>query len=287
MFGYIRIDKPECKIREYEYYRAVYCGLCRSLGRCGGVCARLTLTYDFTFFALLHMAISGEKPAFCKRRCLAHPMFRHAEVKSNASLDFAARASLLLSYHKVLDDIADEKGKKRLRARLVRPWLAPMRRRAGKGYLALEDRMVACLNALSELEKDPPHSLDRPAKLFGDMMAALFAYSFEGERAKIASAVGRAIGTWVYLVDALDDFEEDARLGRYNPLVLVYGKEPLNDAAREQVRFALDSAVAEASAALELIDFPDRDLRALADNILALGMPRAVRNILEKGETLR
>ena len=53
MFGYIRLNKPECKIREYEYYRAVYCGLCRMLGKCTGQCSRLMLSYDMTFMALV------------------------------------------------------------------------------------------------------------------------------------------------------------------------------------------------------------------------------------------
>ena len=37
MFGYVTANKPEMKIREYEYYRGVYCGLCRALGKCGGI----------------------------------------------------------------------------------------------------------------------------------------------------------------------------------------------------------------------------------------------------------
>ena len=30
MFGYININQPELKIREYTRYRGFYCGLCRS-----------------------------------------------------------------------------------------------------------------------------------------------------------------------------------------------------------------------------------------------------------------
>ena len=33
MFGYVEIDKPELKIREYELFRSYYCSLCKSLGR--------------------------------------------------------------------------------------------------------------------------------------------------------------------------------------------------------------------------------------------------------------
>ena len=31
MYGYIQICKPELKFREFDEYRAYYCGLCRRL----------------------------------------------------------------------------------------------------------------------------------------------------------------------------------------------------------------------------------------------------------------
>ena len=49
MFGYLQIDKAELKVREYEAYKAVYCGLCRQLGRDYSFLTRLALSYDCTF----------------------------------------------------------------------------------------------------------------------------------------------------------------------------------------------------------------------------------------------
>lgn len=282
MFGYVKIDKPECRIREYEYYRGVYCGLCRALGRCGGVCARLTLTYDFTFLALVRMALAGEKPRFGKKRCIAHPIVRHTEAAQNDSLAHCARASLMLSYHKLRDDVADEKGMKRARARCLSPFLRGMSRRAAKGYAALDEAVAARLSALSVLEKDPPLSLDRPALAFGEVAADILAFGLEGEAARVARVVGTAVGKWVYLIDALDDFDEDIRQGRYNPIAFVYGKETLSGEARETIGLALDACLAEASAALDLVDFPDGDMRALTENILHFGMPLAAKNLIEK-----
>ncbi|MGN1118468.1 MAG: DUF5685 family protein, partial [Acutalibacteraceae bacterium] len=42
MIGYVRVYKPEMKIKHYEEYRAVYCSLCRILGKRYGLIARLT-----------------------------------------------------------------------------------------------------------------------------------------------------------------------------------------------------------------------------------------------------
>ena len=52
MFGYVRIYKPELKIKDYEIYKAAYCSVCRALGRHYGVIARGLLSYDATFLFL-------------------------------------------------------------------------------------------------------------------------------------------------------------------------------------------------------------------------------------------
>ena len=57
MFGYIKPFQPELKVREAEDYKAIYCGLCKELGRSYGIFARMTLSYDFAFMAMLFMQV--------------------------------------------------------------------------------------------------------------------------------------------------------------------------------------------------------------------------------------
>ena len=280
MFGYVRIYKPECRFREYEYYRGVYCGVCRALGKCGGACARLTLSYDAAFLALVRMALEGETPHFAKKRCLAHPLRRHTEALPTAATELSARASLILTYYKNKDDQKDEKGRRRFVAWLLSPALGRMSRRATKEYEALEQRIRASLEALWAFESAPTLSLDRPAALFGETLGEILSFGLADEKEKIARATGRAIGKWVYLVDALDDREDDLRLGRYNPIVFIWGDKPT--AGNEAIALALDACLAEAEAALDLIDFPNDDMKALAENVLRFGMPSEQDKIMKK-----
>ena len=55
MFGYVKACTPELKIKEFETYKAVYCSLCKKLGKSYGILSRFTLSYDFTFLAILNM----------------------------------------------------------------------------------------------------------------------------------------------------------------------------------------------------------------------------------------
>ena len=62
MFGYVKPDKPELKIKDYETYKAIYCSLCRTLGKEYGLLARFLLTYDAAFYALLKKSVLQSKP---------------------------------------------------------------------------------------------------------------------------------------------------------------------------------------------------------------------------------
>lgn len=53
MFGYVTVNKPELKIREFEEYQSWYCGLCRELSQRYGKPGQITLSYDMTFLIMV------------------------------------------------------------------------------------------------------------------------------------------------------------------------------------------------------------------------------------------
>ena len=282
MFGYVKADKPEMKIREYEYYRGVYCGLCLSLGKCGGQCARMTLSYDFAFMALVRMAILGVTPKFRSRRCIAHPFKKRSMAEPNDSLTYCAAASLLLSYRKIKDDICDEKGGKRLKALAARPALSIMKRGSSKKYRDLENEIAARLAELSDYEKSEAEpSLDAPAEIFGELLAIIMSYGLEGGGKRIAEKIGRHLGKWIYIVDACDDYFEDVKRGRYNPVANAYGKNGLEEGEKAGLKNSLTYELMEAEKGFDLIDYPGRDAREVISNIIYLGMPSVAAKVID------
>ena len=285
MFGYVRADKPEMRLREYEYYRGVYCGLCRALGKCGGQCARMTLSYDFAFMALVRMAIEESTPTFKARRCAVHPAKKRPMAEINGTLEFCAAASLLLSYHKIKDDISDEKGGKKLRACLVKPFFSMMKRKPSKKYYELEEKLARRLAELSEYEKNSTEpSVDRPAEIFGSLLSDIMAEGLDGGRGKIARKIGKHIGKWIYIIDAIDDYEEDVKRGRFNPIASACGSGGLSENARNGLETALTHKLMEAEKAFDLIDYPDKDVKEIISNIIYLGMPAESKKVLAQTE---
>ena len=282
MFGYVKTYTPELKVAEYEYYRAAYCGLCRSMGKCTGQCSRMTLSYDFAFLALIRLALTKEEISFERSRCIAHPLRRRKMMKTNEQLNYCAYAAALLSYHKLADDISDERGAKRALAVLSRPILSGGRRKALKrgDYSELDRTVSEKLSELTAFERSGEASVDTPAAIFGDILSKITSFGLVGNEAAIARKIGWHVGRWIYIADAIDDHTEDVEKNRYNPLALLYGKE-LSDKEKNLLDTALKNELCDAESALDLIDFEDnKTLENIIRNIFYLGMPHTVKRVL-------
>jgi hypothetical protein len=290
MLGYVRTDTPELRVRDQECYRALYCGLCRHMGKCTGQCSRMSLSYDFVFLAAFRLSLLNEEITLKKARCLVHPLRRRLTVTDSPTLSYCSDASAILTYHKCRDDVNDETGFKRLRARVVSRFFSSGYRRAKKRHPELDSTVRACLEELRQYEKDAsaPPSADTPASMFGNLMAAVCSEGLQGADQKIAAQFGRAIGHWIYLIDAADDYRKDLKSGSFNPFVRLFGNEMTEENA-ESVKISLKKYLTDAENAFVLIDhFPTGEIKEILCNILYLGLPSTADRILNqtwKGET--
>ena len=281
MFGYIKTQSSDLRLRDYECYRACYCGLCRTMGSCTGQCSRLSLSYDFAFLAVLRLSLTGEKPEVKKIRCPIHPLHRRRAMKKCPQLVYCADASALLTAGKLADDLADEHGFRKLRAWLAKLFFSRATKRARKRRPELALEISEALFRLRECENsDTAGSADEPAAIFGELMRAVFSNGLEGDAARIAGSLGDAVGRWIYFTDAADDFEKDKKKKRFNPFLRTFGESP-TEKDWESVRISLGATLAGAQRAFELIDaYPYPELREVLANALYIGMPRTVDHIL-------
>ena len=224
------------------------------------------------FALLVRMAISGTEPEFETGRCALHPFKKRVFMELNPELRFTAYASSLLSYEKLTDDIRDEKGVKKATARVARAFLSGASKRARAELPELSERLSVGLYELSALEAKKEPSVDIPADLFGNIMAEIISYGYEGPNKKIASEIGAHAGRWVYIVDALDDCEQDLKKGRYNPFLMLYGAPP-SEAQKELLPDILNAELIFIGNAMDLIDRGGRrDLFEILENIVGYGM---------------
>lgn len=272
MFGYVRPFRPELKCKEFDLYRATYCGLCRCLRRRYGLVAPLLLNFDFTFLALL-LWEPEERFIPCRGRCCANPLRKLPMCPDSGALELAADESVILAWWKLRDSVQDESFLRGLPARALGAALQPAYRKAARRRPEFNRTVQSCLAELSRLEREGCPSLDRTADAFARLLQD--AAPREGPRGRVLSQLLYHLGRWIYLADARDDLEEDKLAGRYNPVCVRYG--PAGDDTA--LRLTMDHSLVQMGAALSLGDFGCRT--TLLENIVYLGLPLVERAVFD------
>lgn len=220
MFGYIVVNQPELRIREWEMYHSYYCGLCRILKEKYGRVGQVTLSYDMTFILMLLSGLYDPETVCGKSRCIMHPGKKH-EYRCNELTEYVADMNVLLTEYKCLDDWKDDR--KRLRLLMAR-MLAHRTGESRRRYSQKLEQIAAAMEELSRAEEQGVTDLDYMAGCFGQVMAQIVICR-EDEWKDNLYRFGFYLGKFVYLLDAYEDLEEDMEKGRYNPLKERY-KEP-------------------------------------------------------------
>ena len=113
MFGYIIVNKPEMKFREFDVYHGYYCGLCKKLKQHYGKFGQITLSYDMTFVLMVLTSLYEPETTRSKERCITHPFQKH-DTRVNDITDYVAHMNILLTYYKCKDDWNDDRKLKQL-----------------------------------------------------------------------------------------------------------------------------------------------------------------------------
>lgn len=271
LFGYVKPFVPDLYVREFELYKAIYCGICREMRRKTGLLSSATLSYDMVFLAIARMAAADEKLETARCRCTVNPFRRRNMIVNSPSIEYSAKASALLCYHKLRDDIADERGAKKLAAALALPFA---RRAAKKAELEeLGEKIGYCLDRLSEIESKRVASVDEPADAFGELLGEVFAFGADREAADHLYDVGFHLGRFIYAADAAEDWGEDIAMGKYNPFALLYGDDFENETYRREIHGVLIYSASLAAEALDRLDLSGKDAaRNILMNTLCSGL---------------
>ena len=279
MFGYVKPREGDLLVREWEFYRAAYCGLCRRMKAKTGALSTCSLSYDFVFYALCGMQVLDGNVSLRTCRCAAHPCRGRTCLGENAALDLAARGAAVLSYEKLRDDRQDERGWRRFLAALALP---SFRRAAKKADLPLlQEEAEELLRELSQIEKERTPSLDAPADLFGKMLACLFLTEAPEEHRPTLRAIGYHLGKFIYILDALDDEKEDRRRGSYNPFVLLY-PDGMTREDEEAAKIGLLLELESLGDAVEDLPEGSVHVKNIIQNTVYLGLPDRMDAVLRE-----
>lgn len=276
MLGYVTIAKGELKIKEYDIYQGYYCGICKAIGKRCGQLPRLNLSYDSVFLAMVLAALEDGKEEIEQQHCIVHPIKKKPVVLNEAAIDYAADVMVILAYHKFLDDWHDDRSAVGFVGKSA---LAGAYKKLAARYPKVCNSVEGALKVLSALEAEQCGKLDLVADAFADVMEALFTGYFREDadtaNQRILCQMGRWLGRWIYVIDALDDYPKDLEKNAYNPLI--YRKNNL-----EGIGDLLYNYLAEIVNAYDLLQIKRNS--GIIENILLMGMRQRTDAILKERE---
>lgn len=212
MFGYVMANIRELDKATRIRYGSVYCGICHSIRDSASNRARMMLSYDMAFLAILLSSLYEPEEKCLPNRCLIHPCTKRPRVDSEY-VRYAADMNVALGYYKCRDDENDEgKRSARVMAGILEKDMPKLREKWPRQCDAIEK----CLQRLSALEQENCPNPDAPAGCFGELMGELLVYR-EDLWASTLREMGKALGRYIYLADAATDYRRDTKKSQYNP----------------------------------------------------------------------
>ena len=277
MFGYVRACKSEMRIKEFEMYKTVYCSLCKELGKTYGPFARLTLSYDFTFLTLLNMSL---KKDFCgteRKLCKCNPLKKCTYLKEGRDLEMPAAAAMIMLYFKLLDNISDEKGLKKIGFIIIKPFFKGAYKKAKKNYPNIDRIVGEYISEQQSLEKELCSSIDKAADPTAKALSQIFALCSDNEKdQRVLNRMGYCLGRYIYLLDAFCDLNDDIKKGSYNPLK--FSNESYEE-KKQMIIAQLNICISQTAAAMELLNV--EKFKNILDNIVFLGLEDTMKKELK------
>ena len=307
MFGYVKPDTPYLYIKDDTLYKSLYCAVCKSIGKRCGQRARLGLTYDIAFMSALIHNVTGVDVKIEKKRCIAHPLISRPIASTDEITDICACINVALAYYKIEDDIIDGNG-----GNVKKLFFKKGNRKVEKRYPEIGVIIRKRYLELREKEKAQCDGIDEVSEPFAQMMVELGGFAVNAYAGKtlidknpteknladknptdknISEKSRRGLdsllyylGKWIYLIDALDDYDKDIKEKNYNPIYYSFGKisdfKTLIRSRGEDLSFLFSDIFSGLKEAFSDIEFKFDS--ALLGNIILRGIPTVTSKTFNK-----
>lgn len=284
MFGYVTPCKMELKIKDYEKFKAYYCGLCRSIKMNIGDIPRLSLNYDMTFLAILLDSLYENKTTYSKQVCSFHLFKKKIIVNENNCLRYAAFCNVILSYYKFLDNVKDDASiKSKIFCMFFKNYIrnTPLDL---KEHLTHIENELSKLNSL-ESSNDDNKSIDSISHPFAELTGFILCSYKNDENKNNLYWLGYNLGKWIYIIDAWDDLEKDIKNNKFNAINACFNKENLDYEAfskkiERQIDFILVSCASKCLSILNKL--PLNKNVDLLYNILQFGLMEKMDKVFKR-----
>lgn len=278
MFGYVKTDTPNMYVKDTVLYKAMYCGLCKGIGKTCGIKGRFVLNYDLTFLSVLVHNVLGEDVKIEKEHCILHTIRKRPIAQFDLVTGRIAALNVILAYYKVCDDVIDSK-----KGKITKSILSSSYKKALKIEPKLDEIVCKRYDELRKLESEGCSSIDIVSDCFANMIKDIM-IELTGDKSTLQLLeLSYNLGKWIYLIDALDDFDKDKKKNEYNVFINSYpevnNKEELLDKYKQDVVCVFGNVLCEIEMLAKQIDYQFN--HDLTDNVLLRGLKEQTKHVME------
>ncbi|MCQ2056432.1 MAG: DUF5685 family protein [archaeon] len=217
MFGYIIPIENELSLSQKATYRNYYCETCHHLKEKYGYMSTLTVNYEMTFATIFFDSILHKNELFHKQKKARFCIFGHSVCDKKLMHELAAYTVLAIN-NSLIDDREDNTHF--LRTKLA---LLCLNRAIVKAKKEFPKYDVLILNGYKKLRKaelmkesDPLIMGAYSAQSMLDVFSLMLGSKFSDGLYKLF----KSLGIWIYIMDAIEDLDEDDSRGTYNPFLI-------------------------------------------------------------------
>lgn len=277
MFGYVKGDTPNMYVKDTVLYKALYCGLCKGIGKTCGTKARFALSYDLAFLSALIHNVRGIDVKVEKEHCIIHPIVKRPIASVTPLTERIAILNVILAYYKAEDAIEDKENGKFKKAIFKSSY-----KKAKKREPIFDEIVKKRYEELRKIEKENCDSIDISADPFGNMMKDLVKVLFEEDYTEELGEIAYNLGKWVYLIDAIDDYDKDLKKKSFNVFINAYKfkskKELIENKKNEIIAYLTPAIMTIGNLSTKIKYKFNHDL---CDNILQRGLIAETKRIME------
>lgn len=279
MFGYTVPLYTKMSPSDLETYRRYYCETCHQLKEEFGIISTSAVNYDMTFNTIILNSFTRGIQKFEGTKASPLCVFRNPKADSDLFRKMAAY-TILLTKWELVDDSFDKPSIKSNTASLV---LGRAISKAEKAYPEYDDAVGKGFEELRKMEELGCSDAELMGRTFGRSLS--FALKdIAGEKADDLGDIFTDLSAAVYLMDAVDDLDQDYLDGTYNPLLVedkpFRNKKQFIDDHLYELSDIINKVIGDLqrsySAVKEQLAF---DV-GVSDNIIYHGIPESAKNVM-------
>lgn len=278
MFGYTVPSYGRLSPADFRLYRKYYCEGCHQLRGGFGLRGAATVNFDMTFNTILLNGVVGDVLEFegtSRTICVLEDPHADSELMRRM-----AAYTLILTKWELEDDETD---KPSLKTKVISKTLAKAIGKAVDEFPEY-DRMVGeGFSALRDLELTGCRDARLMGRTFGKGLIGALSDIAGDHASSDLDEIFTELTAAVYIMDAIDDLEDDFMDGTYNPFLPETGFVNSQDFISKNL-YGITSIVNETVGALQAHYSKVRPLMrtnvSLCDNIVYYGIPESAKKVL-------